>query len=197
MNFNLNYKSLATVIVWVFIVAGACGYFYKQELKVGQTLPLLMAAQSMDATELSYIYEADISDLYSMSDVKEDNLNNSITIYMYEDHKKSEWGRIIIYDKATTTFKYIIRTSAGTKIEGDVVYDEKSKSYINVNSNISVINNDVTNVQACTINITVKSSDKIMYTIKNVPNSENTKCDKYGTSTGNHIFLPNVIHKLI
>lgn len=116
---------------------------------------------------------------------------------MYEDKKKSEWGRIFIFDRATSSFRYLIKTNSGNKIEGQAIYNDNTKTYMNTDNTINVTNSATSSVQNCSISIVVKSADKVVYTIKNIPNDRDSKCDKYGTSTGSHIFLPNVIHKLI
>lgn len=189
-------KKWVMILLWVMFVGGASVYFYDQEVKIGQQIPLLLAAQSLDSNELSYIYEADLSELYGANDEKKDIESGGVTIYMYENTKKSEWGRIIIYDRATNSLRYVIRTSAGTKIDGVATYDATSSSYI---SNDKEEESDMyvpeTANDSCKISIVVRQSDKILYTLKNVKNGKNAKCNIQEKS-GFELF-PDIVHRLI
>ena len=184
-------KKIVVVLVWVIIVAWACNFFYKQEVDIGRTLPLVMAAQSLDSNELSYIYEADINDIYNGNTPDEQALNSGISVYMYEDASSGDWGRVIIYDRSTTTFKYIIRSKAGAKITGEAGFIKKGGVYINDNSQEGMSS------EGCEVDFKIKSKDKIFYNIKNVASKNRYNCDTYGSSTVKKSFLPGVLHKLI
>ena len=184
-------KKGVTIFLWVCFVAWACNFFYKQEVDIGRTLPLVMAAQSLDSNELSYIYEADINDIYNGNTPDEQALNSGISVYMYEDASSGDWGRVIIYDKSTTTFKYIIRTKAGAKITGEASFIKKGGVYVNDN------NQEGMSSEGCEVDFKVKSQDKIFYNIKNVESKNRYNCDSYGSSTVKKSFLPGVLHKLI
>lgn len=189
MNFDLNYKSLATVIVWVVIVAAACTYFYKQELHVGQMAPKILAAQSMSAEELSYVYEADLSEMYIDQNEQVGGHMDSIWIYMYEDKKLSSWGRVIIYDKTDKTFQYIIRSSNGSKLYG----------LANLASGNSYISDDNNSHKGCKIALSMVSKDKLNYKLQNIDNTEGLKCESYGNNNDSNLnkLWPGLIHKKI
>lgn len=184
-------KKGVTIFLWVCFVAWACNFFYKEEVDIGRTLPLVMAAQSLDSNELSYIYEADINDIYGGNTPDEQIINSGISVYMYEDSGTGEWGRIIIYDRATSTFKYIIRTKVGAKITGEASFIKKEGIYINDNSKNGMSS------QGCEVDFKVKGKDKISYFIKDVSNQNKYSCDSYGSSTATKSFWPGVLHKLI
>ncbi len=181
-------KKVVTVLVWVLIVAWACNFFYEKELKIGRALPMLMAAQSLDVNQLSYIYEGDIDEIFGQNANKE-QIENNIAVYMYENTKTNNWGRIIIYDKATTSFKYLIKTKNGAKATGEAVYDTKINEYVNTN------NGDTG--EGCKIVLKIKSVNKVLYNVKYIPNDNNLKCGNYGPNDINNKFLTEVIHKLI
>ncbi len=189
MDFNLNYKSLATVIVWVVIVAGACSYFYKQELHIGQMAPKILAAQSMSREELSYVYEADLSETYIDTNEQQADHTDSIWIYMYEDKKLNSWGRVIIYDKTDKTFQYIIRSSNGAKLAGLANLASNTSYVTDINNNSH---------KGCIVSIKIVSKDKLNYKLDNTDNIEGLKCVDYGNNQGkDNKFWPNFIHKKI
>ena len=183
-------KKVVIVLVWVLIVAWACRFFYDKELSIGRELPMIMAAQSLDVNELSYIYEGDIDEIFGQN-INKEVIENNISIYMYENTKKNDWGRVIIYDKATTSFKYLNKTKNGSKVSGEAAYDDKDKEYVNTN-----IRSGETS-EGCKVILKIKSVDKVLYDVKDIPNSSNLKCSNYGPSDINNKFLTEVIHKLI
>ena len=191
MNFNLNYKSLATVIVWVVIVAGACYYFYEEELKIAQMAPKILAARGMSAEELSYVYEADLSDIYDMeSNKSEDDISKAIFVYMYEDRQKGSWGRVIIYERSSASFKYIIKTNLGDKLSGEAIYSHKDNYFSN---------NDYEEGQelsGCQVILNIVSTDKVKYQLKDKINKDERGCSYYRSSAGNTgEFFTNIIHR--
>ena len=189
-------KKAATVLVWVIIVAWACYFFYEKELAIGRALPMVLAAQSLDVEQLSYIYEGDIDEIFGQN-VDKEKIENNISVYMYENNKTGDWGRIIIYDRATTSFKYVIKTKNGSRAAGEAVYDNKLKEYVNTSTGDS--NTD----EGCKINLKVKNENKISYSVKDISNinsidnADKIKCNDHSSDPSKNNFLINVIHKLI
>ncbi len=191
MNFNLNYKSLATVIVWVIIVAWACYYFYEQELKIANLAPKILAARGMSAEELSYVYEADLSDIYDVNNNQEEDFGG-VFVYMYEDRTKGYWGRVILHNRATSSFKYIIKTSLGDKLSGEAIYSQKDNNYSSNNYE------EGQELSGCQVVLNVVSSDKVKYQLKDIVNKDERSCQYYRSSVGDigELFT-NIIHRKI